>query len=226
MSRNIRQAGAVALAAMVGFTLAGASGSGAFAQDSMLGAITSEDSAATAADQQDQAGVEAADGVRFVAQPVVQPLPGADDQANPAELAVDADSLEELVDEMSVDGEMSKDMQCLAGAIYFESRGEPLLGQLAVGRVIVNRAESDRFPSSYCGVVYQPAQFSFVRGGHMPAINTSSTAWQRAKAIAKIAHEGLWSSPAKGALFFHAAYVSPHWGLTKLARVDHHIFYR
>jgi spore germination cell wall hydrolase CwlJ-like protein len=147
----------------------------------------------------------------------VQPLPGADD---------DADTLAELVDRMPADGELSGDMECLADAIYFEARGEELAGQLAVGRVIVNRAQSGRFPTNYCGVVYQRGQFSFVRGGHMPRINTSSAAWRRAKAIAAIAHEGLWDSAAKGALFFHAAYVRPGWGLTRVARIDHHVFYR
>ena len=228
MSRKTRQASAVALAAMLGFTLAGANGTGAFAQDGLLGEIANEttDLAASAAAQPFGRASDEAGDVRFVAHEVVQSLPGADGQEDVAQLAEGADTLDKLVEELPTEGELSKDMQCLAGAIYFEARGEPLLGQLAVGRVIVNRAESDRFPSSYCGVVYQPQQFSFVRGGHMPAIKTSSAAWHNAKAIAKIAHEGLWTSPAKGALFFHANYVSPHWGLTRLAQVDHHIFYR
>src|SRR3546814_1697830 len=66
------------------------------------------------------------------------------------------------------------ELRCLAGAVYFESRGESLAGQLAVAHVIINRAESGRFPSSYCGVVHQRSQFSFVRGGKMPSIRESS----------------------------------------------------
>ena len=117
-------------------------------------------------------------------------------------------------------------MRCLAGAIYFEARGESLDGQLAVGRVIVERENSNRFPDSYCGVVFQRSQFSFVRGSRMPAIRESSAAWRRAVAVARIADQGSWDSPAEGALFFHAARVSPGWGLTRLARIDNHIFYR
>jgi spore germination cell wall hydrolase CwlJ-like protein len=117
-------------------------------------------------------------------------------------------------------------MECLAGAIYFEARGEPLSGQLAVGRVIVDRTESRRFPTSYCGVVYQPAQFSFVRGGRMPPINQASRAWQEARAIAVIADRDLWESPAKGALFFHAAHVKPGWKLQRVAQINTHVFYR
>jgi N-acetylmuramoyl-L-alanine amidase len=165
-----------------------------------------------------------------MSEPVVQAVPEAPaealDVAPVSEAAVEAASLGELVSVQSVPEALSEDMRCLAGAIYFESRGESLPGQLAVGRVIVNRAASGRFPNSYCGVVFQRSQFSFVRGGSMPSIRTGSAAWRRAVAVAKIAAEGSWDSPAKGALFFHAARVSPNWRLTRLARVDNHIFYR
>ena len=59
----------------------------------------------------------------------------------------------------------SRELECLAAGVYFESKSEPLGGQLAVGQVIANRANSHgRFPSSYCGVLFQRGQFSFVRG--------------------------------------------------------------
>ena len=60
----------------------------------------------------------------------------------------------------------------------------------------------------------------------MPAIPTSSRDWREAVAIARIADAGAWQSPAEGALFFHAARVSPGWRLTRVARVDNHVFYR
>lgn len=164
----------------------------------------------------------AAAPVQFVSQEVVQPLPEPD-----ARLA-DADSLGEFVSAMPQDASLSREMECLAGAIYFESRGEPLAGQLAVGQVIINRSESGTFPSDYCGVVFQRSQFSFVRGGAMPRIDRGSAAWHRASAIARIAHEGLWDSQAGDALYFHARYVHPSWSRTKIARatIDSHIFYR
>lgn len=213
MSRKTRQAGAIALAAMLIFTIAGANGSGARAEALSPGAQTNHT-------------MDLAGGVQFVSHEVVQPLPGALQNDGTVMSSDSADTLAELVDDMPTDEEMSKDMSCLADAIYFEARGEPLAGQLAVGGVIINRAESGRFPSSYCGVVYQPGQFSFVHGGHIPQIDDSSPAWRKAKAIAKIAHEGLWDSPVKGALFFHAASVRPGWGLTRVAQVSHHVFYR
>lgn len=171
-----------------------------------------------------------AKAVTFVSEAVVQTVPETPedtlDVAPVSDASIDAASLGELVSVQSVPESLSQEMRCLAGAIYFEARGESLSGQLAVGRVIVNRAASGRFPDSYCGVVYQRSQFSFVRGGSMPSIRTGSSAWRRAVAVAHIAAKGSWDSPAKGALFFHAARVSPNWRLTRLARVDNHVFYR
>lgn len=121
----------------------------------------------------------------------------------------------------------SEELNCLAGAIYFEAGNEPLDGQLAVGRVIVNRTRSGRFPASYCGVVYQPSQFSFVRAHHMPAIRTESRKWQNALAIAHIAHDNRWKSSAEGALFFHAARLGSRWqDKVRVAQIENHIFYR
>ncbi len=163
----------------------------------------------------------------FVSEEVVQELPEEAAQESTDEFS-EAASLRELVAEMPATENLSDEMRCLAGAVYFESRGEPLDGQLAVAQVIVNRSESRQFPSSYCGVVYQRSQFSFVRGGAMPRIKTGSTAWKRAKAIARIAHQGLWDSEAHDALYFHAKYVKPSWARKKIARatIDTHIFYR
>ena len=65
-------------------------------------------------------------------------------------------------------------------------------------------------------------------GGHIPAPDTSSSAWKRAVAVAKIAHQELWDSPVKDALFFHATYVKPSWARRKVARATlaRHVFYR
>ncbi|WP_298400018.1 cell wall hydrolase [Sphingobium sp.] len=139
---------------------------------------------------------------------------------------VQATSLAALVDAQGAPEELDGDMKCLAGAVYFESKGESLEGQLAVARVIINRAKSGRFADSLCGVVYQPSQFSFVRGHGMPPIREQSRSWRQAVAIAQIATDDSWDSLAEGALYFHARRVSPGWGKAKLASIDNHIFYR
>lgn len=135
-------------------------------------------------------------------------------------------TLAELVADYS--GTQTEDAQheCLAGAVYFEAKGEPLHGQLSVAEVILNRARSGRFPASACGVVKQRGQFSFIRGGRFPAIARTSLAWKRAVAIARIAAQDLAEGPAPKALFFHAKRVSPGWRLTRVAAVGNHIFYR
>ncbi|HTN14986.1 MAG TPA: cell wall hydrolase [Sphingomonadaceae bacterium] len=221
MSRKTQLAAAFAAVAMMVFTISGAAASGAFAQNSeSVDLARGGSDTEVAAEPLTHAGTEAG-AVRFVSREVVQPL-STDDRGD----AGDPASLEDLVASLPAAGDMSRDMQCLAGAIYFEARGEPLVGQLAVGKVIVNRAESEKFPASYCGVVYQHSQFSFVRNGRMPAIPTGSAAWRKAKVIARIVHEGLWDSPVRDALYFHAASVDPNWRRARIARVDRHIFYR
>ncbi len=118
------------------------------------------------------------------------------------------------------------ELECLAIGIYFESKGEPLNGQLAVADVILNRSTSGRFPESVCSVLKQPGQFSFVRGGRLPSVDTAQRAWKTAVAVARVATRDLWDSPAKGALFFHARHVRPNWGKPRLASIGNHIFYR
>ncbi len=162
---------------------------------------------------------------QFVSRPVVQAVPTiADEPAAPPS----ASSLRDLIAKMPIDTELDEQLKCLAGAIYFEARGEPLAGQLAVAEVVINRAASGRFPVSYCGVVLQKSQFSFVKRGRMPALPSDTATWHRAKAIAQIAHRGLWDSEAEGSLYFHARSVSPSWSNRRqaMARISNHVFYR
>ena len=116
-------------------------------------------------------------------------------------------------------------LQCLAGAIYFESKGEPLTGQLAVAEVIINRAKSGRFPANVCAVVKQRGQFSFVRGGQIPNIN-AGTAYRTAIAVAKVALADAWNSPADKALYFNTPDRRPSVRAIKVASIGNHIFYR
>lgn len=160
-------------------------------------------------------------------QPVATPTPDSQDEPSvePKAAPQDVDTLAELVAATPRPADIDPELRCLAGAVYFESRGESLAGQLAVAHVVINRANSGRFPKSLCGVVHQPSQFSFVRGGKMPAVRNAGQ-WNNAVAIAQIARDGSWKNQAPGALFFHARYVSPGWRKTRVASIDNHIFYR
>jgi spore germination cell wall hydrolase CwlJ-like protein len=120
----------------------------------------------------------------------------------------------------------SRELECLAVGIYFEAKSESLQGQLAVGHVIANRAESGRFPSSYCGVLFQRSQFSFINGRSLPSVPRASRDWLDAVAIAKIVDQELHPSPMGKAMFFHARRVSPGWRLTRVGTLGNHVFYR
>lgn len=137
-----------------------------------------------------------------------------------------AATLAALVDAQVVPAELDEETRCLASTVYFESKGETLAGQLAVARVVINRSKSGRFPSSICGVVHQPSQFSFLRGGRIPEPKLGSRDWREAVAVAQIALANSWDSEVEGALYFHARRVSPGWDRTRMAAVDNHIFYR
>ena len=100
-----------------------------------------------------------------------------------------------------------------------------LSGQLAVAEVILNRMKSGRFPKSICSVVTQPGQFSFVRGGRVPVI-ANNAAYRTAVAVARVAIDDAWDSPAANAMYFHARRVSPGWRMTKIAAIGNHVFYR
>ena len=132
-----------------------------------------------------------------------------------------------MVAELRAPDAGSRELECLATGIYFESKGEPLAGQLAVGKVIANRAASGgRFPGTYCGVLFQRGQFSFVHGGSLPSVAHSNRQWQTAVAVARIVDQRLQASSVGNALFFHARYVSPGWGLKRVASIGNHVFYR
>ncbi|WP_347717131.1 cell wall hydrolase [Sphingomonas sp.] len=151
---------------------------------------------------------------------------GSDQQDINVIKSVPGESLASMVSRLKSATPASRDQECLAGAIYFESKSEPLAGQLAVGEVIANRAKSGRFASTYCGVVFQRGQFSFVRGHAMPGIARSGNQWKTAVAIAAIVDARLKNSAAPRALFFHATRVSPAWHATRVATIGNHIFYR
>lgn len=150
----------------------------------------------------------------------------SDEAATPTPVRPSGD-LSSLVAQLRSSDPGSRELECLAVGVYFESKSEPLAGQLAVGEVIANRANSNgRFPSTYCGVLFQRSQFSFIRGKSLPSVPRASRQWQTAVAIAKIVDQDLKDSVVGNALFFHAKRVSPGWRLKRVASVGNHIFYR
>jgi len=126
-----------------------------------------------------------------------------------------------------------RERRCLATAIYFEARGEPVRGQVAVAQVILNRVRSPLFPQTICGVVYQGqmqkgCQFSFTCDGHTD-IPRDNDQWALAQDISRQITAGeLWLPEVGYSTFYHANYVSPNWagGMNKIDKIGNHIFYK
>jgi len=129
--------------------------------------------------------------------------------------------------------ESSRELDCLAEAVYYEARGETPSGQAAVAQVVLNRVRHPAFPKSICGVVFQGAyrkigcQFSFACDGSMNR-GRERGAWGRAQKIASRALSGAVMNEVGSATHFHTTGVAPGWGprLLKVAQVGMHVFYR
>lgn len=124
--------------------------------------------------------------------------------------------------------------KCLSEAIYFESRGEPLAGQIGVAEVILNRVDSPAYPKSVCGVTHQgvgtagrACQFSYACDGRADVM-TSRAPRERAEKLATLMLAGRERVVTDGATHFHAAGVRPGWAgrMTRTAKIGHHSFYR
>ena len=135
-----------------------------------------------------------------------------------------------LVDRYAAGAPLDSQANCMAVAVYHEARSESVEGQLAVAQVIMNRAASGQYPTTWCGVVKQPWQFSFVnpRSGHMPGVNAASAAWRKALGVTRLAMANAVPSLSTDVLWYHADYVAPSWGrrLTRVDKIGAHIFYR
>ena len=125
------------------------------------------------------------------------------------------------------------ELKCLATAIYFEARGEPVAGQKAVAQVVLNRVKDERYPKTVCGVVYQNAerrnrcQFSFACDGKSD-IPKEAAAWKRARNLAADCLRDPPSTWVLGeATLYHARYVSPSWApkVTLVSSIGQHLFY-
>lgn len=126
-----------------------------------------------------------------------------------------------------------EELTCLAQAIYYEARGEPLPGQIAVAEVVLNRADSKRYPNSVCGVVFQNdhmknrCQFSFACDGKTDTPPESQT-WKKSVSLASYVMADNTLRLTDAATHYHADYVSPFWSnhLEKTVVIGRHIFYR
>jgi len=127
-----------------------------------------------------------------------------------------------------------REQRCLAAAIYFEARSEPLKGQAAVAQVVLNRVRNPAYPDTICGVVYQNdkwrnrCQFSFACDGVRDRVRDPEH-WQIAEEIAMAVTAGkIWLTDVGASTHYHATYVHPFWAGTmeRMKKIGHHVFYR
>lgn len=121
-------------------------------------------------------------------------------------------------------------LMCMAVAIFFEARAEPVAGMEAVANVIVNRVEDSRYPDTVCDVVWERKQFSFTHDGLTddPEAHTGhqdKLAWATSQEVAKEALQG--NLLGVTSTHYHATSVLPFWAklYSKDGRVGKHVFY-
>lgn len=130
--------------------------------------------------------------------------------------------------------EIHREIECLALTMYFEARGEPDVGKLAVGHVVMNRAQHPAFPKAVCDVVRQGGeklryrcQFTWWCDGRSDQ-PVDWRAWERSKALARRVFWNYSKDPTGGALWYHAENARPIWrrDLAQGPKIGRHIFYR
>lgn len=155
-------------------------------------------------------------------------LPGDDDQVMAQTVVPSIAGLPGLVQMVVADAaapatvSSKAELDCLATAVWFESRGETLEGQLAVAQAVVNRAKSGRWGNGICSVIKAPRQFNF----NAARVQRSTATFTTALAVARIAATGLWHDIASGAHSFHSVRLNPRWRLARVAKIGNHVFYR
>ena len=130
-----------------------------------------------------------------------------------------------------------QELNCLTEAIYFEARGEPLIGQLAVGNVVMSRVKSPQFPNSICSVVHQgkqsngkmikhKCQFSYYCDGKKEEYDDREAFIVSSKVAMNVIFEPTYEM--EEALYYHSILVEPSWSFTKeyLGRLGNHEFYK
>lgn len=123
-------------------------------------------------------------------------------------------------------------LECLAVAVFFEARSEPIEGQYAVAEVVMNRVMDPRWPDTICGVVFQDRQFSFTHDGKSDKMEKYAQndviewkAMNQARTIAKqVFDEGYTELEAT---HYHATSVRPSWAkhYKQVGRIGSHVFY-
>ena len=119
-------------------------------------------------------------------------------------------------------GFKNSDVQLLAQCIYSEGRGEPYVGQVAIGACVMNRIKHPSFPNTIAGIIYQPGAFSAVDDGQIN-LQPDETAFKAARE----AMNG--SDPTGGAIYYFNPDKTSNkfiWSRPQIKKIGKHIFAR
>lgn len=131
--------------------------------------------------------------------------------------------------------ETLRQLDCLTKNIYWEARGEPVAGKIAVAQVTLNRVNDSRFEDTICGVVYERTksskreicQFSWVCSVKNQMHSIDPKHYEEHRELAKkVLFENIRIPQLKDALYFHGDYVNPGWNKKRITKIGKHIFYR
>ena len=132
--------------------------------------------------------------------------------------------------------EYHKEVQCLTEAAYFEAANQPEEGIRAVLQVIKNRKEAKGFPSSFCGVVQQPKQFSYridLQPGQMKPIKIKNSldkeVLQKIHYLSELTAQGtLRNDLQEGTLYYAHKRVKNSWTrkFERVKVIHQHVFYK
>lgn len=117
-------------------------------------------------------------------------------------------------------GFSQNDIRLMANAVHGESRGEPYIGQVAVASVILNRVNSQNFPNTVSGVIFEPGAFTAVADGQIWLTPNASSR----KAVIDAING--WDPTGEALYYFNpATATSPWiWGRPQIKRIGKHIF--
>ena len=126
--------------------------------------------------------------------------------------------------------DLGKQVLCMAKNLYYEAAMEPYEGKLAVAQVTMNRANSSKFPSTMCEVVYQKtgSTYQFTWVGEKVSEIRNKYAWEECLMVARKAlterklHDTIYKTQA---MYYHNTSVNPAWKLKYVAKIGNHLFY-
>ena len=121
-----------------------------------------------------------------------------------------------------------RERTCLIRNVFYESRGEPYWGKIAVAQVTWNRVKHGKWGQDICRVVYAPGQFSWTVEPHKRNSRIGGAGWEDTIQAVEDFVNGVRVAKLDKSMYFHASYVKPNWHTwaDRIKQIGNHIFYQ